>query len=89
MLYHWLSLCAIPAALALSIANAPDDGVDSPLLETRASDAKPIAAKCGPNTANIVCVDNPAVFPPSFFRDANPAVPYAGVSTLGVFYILF
>lgn len=80
MLCHWLPLSALTAAIAVSIPHP----VDASPLEIRASNAsttgntKPIAAKCGPNTANIICVDNSAVFPPSFSRDPNPAVGYAG-----------
>jgi hypothetical protein len=39
----------------------------------------PVAAICGPSTANIVCISRyGTLLPPSFSRDADPTVGYAG-----------
>ncbi|KAF4624955.1 hypothetical protein G7Y89_g13217 [Cudoniella acicularis] len=38
-----------------------------------------VATKCGPNTANIICIDRyGSVLPPSFSRDSDPSVGYTG-----------
>ncbi|KAI9703718.1 MAG: hypothetical protein M1836_007488 [Candelina mexicana] len=41
--------------------------------------ADPVASVCGPTTASIICMNRyGALLPPSFSRDANPAVGYTG-----------
>ncbi|KAI4158272.1 MAG: hypothetical protein LQ342_007607 [Letrouitia transgressa] len=48
-------------------------------LNRRATASKPVVSKCGPSTADVVCLDRyGSVLPPSFSRDGNPAVGYAG-----------
>lgn len=38
----------------------------------------PVAKTCGPTTANITCIYRyGTVLPPSFYRDADPTVPYS------------
>ncbi|KZF20179.1 lactonohydrolase [Xylona heveae TC161] len=39
----------------------------------------PVAQNCGPESANIVCIQKyGSVLPPSFYRDADPTVGYSG-----------
>lgn len=65
--FSFVSLVAlvsiIPSALAL-VSN---------------SSYHPVAARCGPPTANITCIHRyGSVLPPSFFRDEDPNVGYSG-----------
>jgi len=62
----------VPIAALLSI-------VDVTFALVSNSSYVPVAAKCGPTTANITCIHRyGSVLPPSFSRDPDPNVGYSG-----------
>ncbi|KAI9890313.1 MAG: hypothetical protein M1814_004223 [Vezdaea aestivalis] len=78
-------LCwVLPVALASSIPSE-----SSALLQSRQTNTSrsgrpiygntPVATACGPNTANVVCVNKfGSLLPPSYSRNPNPGVGYTG-----------
>ena len=79
MLFFAFALGIFSATSAVSLPHLSESTQSPGVLESRANISNPAVAKCGPSSANIVCMNNhAAVLPPSFSRDPNPAVNYAG-----------
>ncbi|KAL1619267.1 hypothetical protein SLS56_010210 [Neofusicoccum ribis] len=74
-----VSLAALLSVSGSTLAAAAAFPQTSNSSSSANSSYVPVAAACGPSTANITCIHRyGSVLPPSFSRDADPTVGYSG-----------